>query len=205
MSAGVAVGALRGAHQRQPRSAASDLRVAPLRRDPEVEPRRNLRWTAIVRAKNESRRSGPGGGKTCVSGRAKSAWIWSCARRTVAVEATILGRTVARRPRAYAAAPRSPSRTARPWCPAAPRSGAARPGSRSRAAADDPLATAARQSDGTDRRTLRNRRDQPGRRTLPLRRSTAWRRTCRPWRSGTRAAAGRSARRRPRWEAHGRA
>src|SRR5881409_1188114 len=37
-----------------------------------------------VWAKKESRRSGPGGGNTCVSGRAKSAWIWSCARRTVA-------------------------------------------------------------------------------------------------------------------------
>ena len=31
----------------------------------------------IVRAKQESRRSGPGGGNTCVMGRAKSAWIFS--------------------------------------------------------------------------------------------------------------------------------
>ena len=49
---------------------------------------------ATVRAKKASRRSGPGGGKTCVSGRAKSAWIWSWALRTVAVEATTLGRSV---------------------------------------------------------------------------------------------------------------
>ena len=46
-----------------------------------------------VRAKNESRRSGPCGGKTCVWSRANSAWIWSPARRTVAVEAMTLGRT----------------------------------------------------------------------------------------------------------------
>ena len=44
-----------------------------------------------MRAKNVSRRSGPGGGNTCVAGRAKSACTWSCARRAVAVEATIFG------------------------------------------------------------------------------------------------------------------
>ncbi|WP_322495465.1 hypothetical protein [Chloroflexus sp.] len=46
-----------------------------------------------VRAKNESRRSGPGGGKMSVSGRPNRAWIWSWARRTVAVEAMIFGPT----------------------------------------------------------------------------------------------------------------
>ena len=50
----------------------------------------------MARAKYESRRSGPGGGNTCVAGRAKSAWICSRAWRTVAVEATIFGFT--RRP-----------------------------------------------------------------------------------------------------------
>ena len=44
-----------------------------------------------VRAKNESRRLGPGGGKTRVSARAKTAWTWSDALLAVAVEATILG------------------------------------------------------------------------------------------------------------------
>src|SRR3954452_11346420 len=53
-----------------------------------------------VRAKNESRRSGPGGGNTAVEERANRAWIWSWAHRTVAVDATIFGRTpaVAHRP-----------------------------------------------------------------------------------------------------------
>ena len=41
-----------------------------------------------------SRRSGPGGGKTSTPDRANSARICSSARRTVAVDATIFGRTV---------------------------------------------------------------------------------------------------------------
>ena len=38
-------------------------------------------------------RSIPGGGKTSVCSRSNSAWICALARRTVAVDATILGRT----------------------------------------------------------------------------------------------------------------
>ena len=47
-----------------------------------------------VSAKNESRRSGPGGGKMSTSRRLNRARIWFSARRTVAVEAMILGRTL---------------------------------------------------------------------------------------------------------------
>ena len=93
MAAGVAVGALGGAHERKPDLAHHDLGVAALGGDTRGRAAPALSEAGTVRAKNESRRSGPGGGKICVSGRANSAWIWSCARRTVAVEATILGRT----------------------------------------------------------------------------------------------------------------
>ena len=44
-----------------------------------------------MRAKKLSVRSMPGGGKMLVRGRSNSAAIWSLARRTVAVEATIFG------------------------------------------------------------------------------------------------------------------
>ena len=88
----VAVGALGGAQEREPGLAHHDLRIPALGGDAEVEPGGNLRGRHR-RGEERVRRSGPGGGKTCVSGRAKSAWIWSCARRTVAVEATIFGRT----------------------------------------------------------------------------------------------------------------
>ena len=56
-------------------------------------PERSVAGT--VRAKNESRRSGPGRREDLRKRAANSAWIWSCARRTVAVEATIFGLTAA--------------------------------------------------------------------------------------------------------------
>ena len=45
----------------------------------------------MVREKKLSSRSGPGGGKTLTWLRANRALIWASARRTVAVEAMILG------------------------------------------------------------------------------------------------------------------
>jgi hypothetical protein len=49
--------------------------------------------TGTVSAKKLSFRSGPGGGNTSTDERPNSAWICRSARRTVAVEATIFGRT----------------------------------------------------------------------------------------------------------------
>ena len=46
-----------------------------------------------VSAKNDVARLGPGGGNTRTSLRAKRARTWACALRTVAVDATIFGRT----------------------------------------------------------------------------------------------------------------
>ena len=59
-------------------------------------PRYSRAWLSCglwVWAKNESRRSGPGGGKMSTFRRLNRARICFSARRTVAVEATILGRT----------------------------------------------------------------------------------------------------------------
>ena len=78
-------------------SASSTRRIASFGLRPwAATPKYRRAWVreaGAVRAKNESRRSGPGGGKTRVTGRAKSAWICSRAWRTVAVEATIFGFT----------------------------------------------------------------------------------------------------------------
>ena len=64
VAAGLVVRLLRRAEQREVGPQQHDLRAAALGRDAEVEPRVALAPAACVSAKNESRRSGPGGGKT---------------------------------------------------------------------------------------------------------------------------------------------
>ena len=62
-------------------SASSTRRIASFGLRPWAATPKYLRAcfsdAGTVRAKKESRRSGPGGGNTCVMGRAKSAWICS--------------------------------------------------------------------------------------------------------------------------------
>ena len=180
----------RGRHARAaPSSASQVLRMTTFGLRPCAAMPRYSRAAPARRAPSGRRtsraRSGPGGGKTCVSGRPNSAWIWSCARRTVAVEATIFGRTA--RPSSSPQAERVDGRLVQPD------HRAERAGDQVQLVLDDQVGRRQRrgQRDSATRlgRRRRSRSRRGGRRRRAALRSARPRaapRTCRRSRSGSR-------------------